>query len=52
MTVRVADCQAAYEELLERGAAFLTRPYDWGAEIRCFLRDADGHLVELSQAVS
>ena len=25
--------------------------YDWGAEIRCFLRDPDGHLVELSQAV-
>ncbi|HEX7992609.1 MAG TPA: VOC family protein [Streptosporangiaceae bacterium] len=51
MTVRVADCQAAYEELLARGAAFLTPPYDWGGEIRCFLRDPDGHLVELSQAV-
>jgi catechol 2,3-dioxygenase-like lactoylglutathione lyase family enzyme len=51
MTVRVADCQATYEELLARGAAFLTPPYDWGGEIRCFLRDPDGHLVELSQAV-
>jgi len=52
MTLRVADCHAAYEALRERGAAFLTPPYDWGGEIRCFLRDPDGHLVELSQAVS
>jgi lactoylglutathione lyase len=33
-----------------RGAAFLTRPHDWGSEIRCFLRDPDGHLVEISQS--
>lgn len=51
MTVRVADCHAAYRTLQARGAAFLTPPHDWGAEIRCFLRDPDGHLVELSQAV-
>ena len=51
MTLRVADCRAAYEALLERGARFLAPPYDWGGEIRCFLRDPDGHLVELSQAV-
>jgi catechol 2,3-dioxygenase-like lactoylglutathione lyase family enzyme len=51
MTLRVADCRAAYEALRERGADFLTPPYDWGGEIRCFLRDPDGHLVELSQAV-
>jgi catechol 2,3-dioxygenase-like lactoylglutathione lyase family enzyme len=48
--LRVADCQAAYETLLSRGAAFLTPPYDWGSEIRCFLRDPDGHLVEISEA--
>jgi catechol 2,3-dioxygenase-like lactoylglutathione lyase family enzyme len=35
----------------ERGVTFLTPPHDWGGEIRCFLRDPDGHLVELSQAV-
>jgi catechol 2,3-dioxygenase-like lactoylglutathione lyase family enzyme len=52
MTLRVADCRAAYEALLARGATFLTPPHDWGAEIRCFLRDPDGHLVELSQSVS
>jgi catechol 2,3-dioxygenase-like lactoylglutathione lyase family enzyme len=51
MTLRVADCRAAHDELVRRGATFLTPPHDWGAEIRCFLRDPDGHLVELSQAV-
>ncbi|HEY7430728.1 MAG TPA: VOC family protein [Streptosporangiaceae bacterium] len=51
MTLRVADCQAVYETLRARGATFLTPPHDWGAEIRCFLRDPDGHLVELSQSV-
>ena len=50
MTLRVADCQAAYEALRSRGAAFLTPPHDRGSEIRCFLRDPDGHLIELSQA--
>ena len=49
ITVRVADCQAAYEALRSRGATFLTPPHDWGTEIRCFLRDPDGHLVEISQ---
>lgn len=49
-TIRVEDCRAAYGILLERGAEFLTPPYDWGAEIRCFFRDPDGHLFEISQA--
>jgi lactoylglutathione lyase len=50
MTIRVPDCQAAYETLKARGAEFITPPYDWGAEIRCFFRDPDGHLFEISQA--
>jgi catechol 2,3-dioxygenase-like lactoylglutathione lyase family enzyme len=28
---------------------FLTPPVDWGGEIRCFFRDPDGHLLEISQ---
>lgn len=51
MTIRVPDCHAAYETLKARGATFLTPPYDWGAEIRCFFQDPDGHLFEISQAV-
>jgi catechol 2,3-dioxygenase-like lactoylglutathione lyase family enzyme len=49
MTLRVADCRAVYETLRSRGAVFLTPPRDSGSEIRCFLRDPDGHLVEISQ---
>ncbi len=48
-TIRVQDCREAYETLLERGAEFLTPPHDWGAEIRCFFPDPDGHLFEISQ---
>jgi catechol 2,3-dioxygenase-like lactoylglutathione lyase family enzyme len=52
MTIRVPDCNSAYEILKSRGAEFLTPPYDWGAEIRCFFRDPDGHLFEISESVS
>ena len=50
MTIRVPDCRAAYETLKARGAVFLTPPKDWGMEIRCFFRDPDGHLFEISEA--
>jgi catechol 2,3-dioxygenase-like lactoylglutathione lyase family enzyme len=50
MTIRVPDCRKAYEVLRARGAQFLTEPVDWGGEIRCFFRDPDGHLLEISQA--
>ncbi len=49
-TIRVPDCAAAYESLRGRGAEFLTPPHDWGAEVRCFFRDPDGHLFEISEA--
>ena len=47
-TIRVPDCRAAYDVLLARGATFLTPPYDWGSEVRCFFRDPDGNLLEIS----
>jgi len=50
-TIRVRDCQASYQSLTDRGAKFVTPPYDWGGEIRCFLPDPDGHLWEMSQLV-
>jgi catechol 2,3-dioxygenase-like lactoylglutathione lyase family enzyme len=49
MTIRVEDCQKSYELLKARGAEFITPPVDWGSEIRCFFRDPDGHLFEISQ---
>lgn len=50
VTIRVPDCRAAYEVLRSRGAEFLTPPYDWGAEVRCFFCDPDGHLFEISES--
>jgi catechol 2,3-dioxygenase-like lactoylglutathione lyase family enzyme len=52
MTLRVADCRAVYDALTARGGTFLTPPHDWGGEVRCFLRDPDGHLVEISESVA
>ena len=49
MTFRVGDCRAVYATLVERGAVFLTPPVDHGHEVRCFFRDPDGHLLELSE---
>lgn len=49
MTIRVPDCQTAYETLKARGADFLTPPHDWGYEMRCFFTDPDGHLFEISE---
>ena len=49
MTLRVPDCRAAYEVLKSRGAGFLTPPVDRRGEIRCFFRDPDGHLLEISE---
>lgn len=48
-TIRVQDCKKSYEILKNRGTNFLTPPYNWGAETRCFFRDPDGHLFEISE---
>lgn len=50
MTMRVPDCRAAYETLKSRGAEFLTPPLERPGEIRCFFRDPDGHLLEISES--
>jgi catechol 2,3-dioxygenase-like lactoylglutathione lyase family enzyme len=52
MTIRVPDCHGAYATLTERGAEFLTPPVEYVWEIRAFLRDPDGHLIEISEARS
>lgn len=50
MNIRVDDARRVYEEWSSRGARFLTPPQDRGGEIRCYLRDPDGYLIELGQA--
>jgi predicted enzyme related to lactoylglutathione lyase len=50
LNLRVADIDACYRQWSERGANFLTPPIDRGAEIRCYMRDPDGYLIEVGQA--
>jgi predicted enzyme related to lactoylglutathione lyase len=49
LNIRVADIQTTYKTWRERGAQFLTPPIDRGSETRCYLRDPEGHLIELGQ---
>src|SRR3954449_3317109 len=50
LNLRVADIQACYRDWKSRGAEFITEPLDRGAEVRCYMRDPDGYLIEVGQA--
>ena len=49
LNIRVADIDAVYDEWSARGAEFLTPPKVHETEIRCYIRDPDGHLIEVGQ---
>ena len=49
LNIRVADIQSLYEQWSARGAEFLTPPVNNGREIRAYIRDPDGHLIEVGQ---
>jgi catechol 2,3-dioxygenase-like lactoylglutathione lyase family enzyme len=49
LNIRVSDIEAAYAEWSARGAEFLTPPKQHKTEIRCYIRDPDGHLIEVGQ---
>jgi catechol 2,3-dioxygenase-like lactoylglutathione lyase family enzyme len=49
LNIRVADLEATIREWSVRGAEFLTPPIDRGVELRCYMRDPDGHLIEVGQ---
>ncbi|MET7744856.1 VOC family protein [Streptomyces sp. NPDC005385] len=50
LNLRVADIDACYRLWSRRGAHFVTPPIDRGAEIRCYIRDPDGYLIEVGQS--
>ncbi len=52
LNIRVADIRACYEQWRSRGADFLTEPKDHGREIRCYMRDPDGYLIEVGQTTA
>lgn len=49
MNIRSADVWACYKDWSSKGAEFLTEPKDRGGEIRCYMRDPDGYLIEVGQ---
>ena len=49
LNIRVKDIHAVYSEWSARGAKFLTSPKQHQYEIRCYMRDPDGHLIEVGQ---
>ncbi|AJT69788.1 hypothetical protein T261_8192 [Streptomyces lydicus] len=50
LNIRVADIQDFYATATAKGAEFLTPPIDRRAELRCYMRDPDGYLIEVGQA--
>jgi catechol 2,3-dioxygenase-like lactoylglutathione lyase family enzyme len=50
LNIRVADIQACYELWKSRGAEFITEPIDKYGEIRCYIRDPDGYIIEVGES--
>jgi catechol 2,3-dioxygenase-like lactoylglutathione lyase family enzyme len=49
LNIRVADIEAVYATWSARGAEFVTPPIARETEIRCYIRDPDGYLIEIGQ---
>ena len=49
LNLRVNDIQSCYELWRSRGAKFITEPKQHAAEIRCYMHDPDGYLIEVGQ---
>jgi hypothetical protein len=47
---RVPDIRACYELWKRRGAEFITEPKEKYDEIRCYIRDPDGYIIEVGQS--
>ena len=52
LNIRVKDIEAVYAEWSSRGAQFLTPPKQHRDEIRRYIRDPDGHLIEVGQTTN
>jgi predicted enzyme related to lactoylglutathione lyase len=50
MNIRVSNIQACYELWKSRGAVFITEPIPKYGEIRCYIRDPDGYIIEVGQS--
>lgn len=50
LNLRVADIQSSYKNWKEKGAKFFTEPLDnHGWEMRCYMQDPDGYIIEVGE---
>ena len=49
LNIRVKDIATVHSEWSARGATFLTEPKQHPYETRCYIRDPDGHIIEVGQ---
>jgi len=49
LNLRVTDIRRYHELWSARGAKFITEPKVHATELRCYMRDPDGYLIEVGQ---
>jgi lactoylglutathione lyase len=49
LNLRVTDIRRYYDLWSSRGAKFITEPKVHAKELRCYMRDPDGYLIEVGQ---
>ncbi len=49
LNLRVTDIMRYYDLWSSRGAKFVTEPKVHATELRCYMRDPDGYLIEVGQ---
>ena len=52
LNLRVTDIHRNYELWSSRGAQFITAPKVHVSEMRCYMRDPDGYLIEVGQTTT
>ena len=52
INLRVADIKRCHEVWSSRGAKFITEPKVHATEMRCYMRDPDGYLIEVGQTTT
>ena len=51
INLRVSDIKRYYELWSSRGGKFVTEPKVHATEIRCYMLDPDGYLIEVGQTI-
>jgi len=52
LNLRVTDIRRYYDLWSSRGAKFITEPKVHATELRCYMRDPDGYLIEVGQTTT